>query len=692
MSQLKLIKKKYSIQSLYLVQSQRHNLGEIECRKYSVHPLFTAKTNFDTGANETVSLGDREMNEIDELKRIDIKMYVKEHYMLDVNKNGMAHCPFHPPDKNPSLQFWEGRGGVHRFTDYHGGKRGTLIDFVMKMENCTMKDAVQKIKATTGAVGESERVQPSPEYYIYKDLEGHPVFRKGKRLDNHGKKTFWTEHDSNGKWAKKKGGRDWLPYNLPDLKHNKRAIVCEGEKDADTVKAVVDELKLGYWVTSAPTGKAGWPSSITKYFEQMEEVMFIYDVGSEKDAKSHAAKLLAAHPHIDVQIGKVPLDEEGKDISDYLDQALDRCRALLDIQGKAERLQTPKRETDVAIETSEDLLKKLIPPIERLIDPFLERNGFTLVGGSKGIGKSLLVTQMALHYASGNSGFLNCEIEKPGRVLLIQQEVGEAGMQDRLIKMYAEGDFDTQGRFFTKTTTGNQWDLTKKTDKQRISDLVLKTHADLLILDPLYTFFPGELNSARDMARVISVLMEVKTKYNLSLVVVHHFTNKSHPDEIKQSTGRFMGHSNLANAADVTVAIEFLHPKYKGRALRLPYNHYAALETTTRHGEWPEPVHIERRQDQLMFHVSSIWDEIGKKVPPDEVVAFVKACGGEKALQDVISYFEETKSAHENTIRKSINEAIELGKLGKETMTGQHGRKILRIPMSASSREGCIPC
>jgi len=615
---------------------------------------------------------------VDEIKRIDLTDYVLTHYGIAVNSSGKASCPFHPPDTHPSLQFWIGDDGIHRFTDHHNDEIGTIIDFVMKKEGCSIREAIQKIKENGGVEVETG-VQRMEIKYNYRNIKDELVFRKIKRVDNRGNKAYWFEHKQNGNWIRGKGDHELIPYNLSGSIGRNKAIICEGEKDAETVKSVAQDLELDYWITSAPNGKGAWPESITPYFKGMEEVIFLYDVGAEEDARSHASKLLSAFPYIHVFIAKVPLHDEGADITDYLNISVDAHMALLDIQTRAERFSLSSDTDVLLVETSEQLLQKSIPKIERLIDPFLERNGLTLIGGTKGVGKSLFVTQMALHGASGKSGFLSSIVEEPFRVLLIQQEVAESGMQDRLRKMYSSGDFDTQGRFFTKTTTGNQWSLTENKDKQNIITLVEKTEVDALILDPLYTFFPGELNQAKDMSRILASLMELKTNFNLSLVIVHHFSNKSSPDDPRSTAGKFLGHSNLANAADVVVGIDFLHPIYKDRPLPLPYNHYAVVETTTRHSDWPAKLFIERKEKQLLFQESSVMDELGKKIPPNEIIAFVAACGGEKLLADVISYFKDTNEAHENTIRKSIEEAIQMGKLEKSTVPGLYGRKILRI-------------
>jgi len=623
---------------------------------------------------------------IKKIKSIDLKEYASKNYGISSDNRGFARCPDHPPDNHPSLQFWIGDDGIHRYTDHHTQGKGTIIDFVVKNEHCTEREAISRIKQNEGLEERLEEQTTTIEHFIYKTPDNQIAYRKAKKVLENGEKTFWFEHMQNGKWAKGKGECELIPYNLPASKEFHKAIICEGEKDVDTVKRVTNKLELKYWVTSAPNGMGAWPDSLNKYFSDFNEIVFLYDVGEEANinVQKHASKLLETFPEVKVFVAKVPLDYDDADITDYLAQETNKEMAFLDILNHVEEFKPdnngkPDKDCELKIETLEEFMSRPVPDIERLIDPYIERNGYTLVGGTKGVGKSLFVTQMALSYASGKAHFLRGTIEKPGKVLLIQQEVAESGMHNRLKKMVTEDSFLSEGRFHKLTTTGNQLNLTKKEDLERVKAFIEEVRPDVLILDPLYTFFPNELNQYKEMSQIVSVLLKLKTNYNLGLVVVHHFSNKRNPDEPIPATGRFMGHSNLANAADVTIGMDFLHPKFQDQVLPLPYNHYASVDIRTRHGEWPERFYIERRVDQLLFRISSIWDEIGKKVPPDEIVEFIIACGGEKLQKDVIAYFEKTKEAHSNTIRKSIKEAIQMGKIKKDPVPGTNNKKILRV-------------
>ena len=177
------------------------------------------------------------------------------------------------------------------------------------------------------------------------------------------------------------------------------------------------------------------------------------------------------------------------------------------------------------------------------------------------------------------------------------------------------------------------------------------------------------------MAEIVSVFMDIKSKYGLSLVVVHHFSNKENPDAPVSTTGRFMGHSVLSNAADILIGIDSLHPRYKSQKLPLPYSHYVSVDTTTRHAEWPAKFYAERGENKLLFQRSGIWQEIGRKILPEEIVDFIKANGGACLQELVIEKFRDR--AHENTVRKAIAEAEQL--LGKERLSGKHGRVLLKL-------------
>jgi hypothetical protein len=264
--------------------------------------------------------------EVQRIKReVDLRDFARRQYGIESNKGGMAHCPVHPPDKEASLQFWKGNNGLFLYSHFHSPEKigGTIIDFIMLIENLNTADAFRraeelfcKKKKKRGADGERVLI------YEYKDQLGNLVFRKGKKVNAKGEKLgdWWVQRYEDGKWVNKMGERESIPYNLQERAGKLQAIICEGEKDADTVTKVVKGAGLDYWVTSAMNGKTSWPPTITQYFEGLEEVVFIYDVGAERNAEKHAGVLRAAFPRLTVSVARVPLEQAEADITNYLDQ------------------------------------------------------------------------------------------------------------------------------------------------------------------------------------------------------------------------------------------------------------------------------------------------------------------------------------------------------------------------------------
>ncbi len=338
-----------------------------------------------------------------------------------------------------------------------------------------------------------------------------------------------------------------------------------------------------------------------------------------------------------------------------------------------------KVNTDIECETAEEIAELQIPEIDWLIRPIVERFGYALIGAQKGVGKSLLVTQLGLYAAAGKSPFLTDEITIPNplNVLLIQQEVSLPGMKDRLFKMRSEKVFDLGGRFRQKTTTGAWWNLTKREDYEKLISIIEKYKPDILILDPLYTFYPKELNTSGDISPMMQVLSDLKSNFNLGLIVVHHFSNKEDPDVQRTPVGRFMGHSMIANSADSTIGLDFLHPRYRQQSLPLPFQNYIMVEITTRHGEWPARFALERKEGRLLFEESSIWQDLGRSIIPGQIEDLIEANDGEMLQKDIIRAL--MNEAKPTTVKRALSEAEKRGLIAKRLLPGKGNPVMWRL-------------
>lgn len=520
--------------------------------------------------------------------------------------------------------------------------------------------------------------------YIYKDVDGKEIFKKVKKIDAAGNKDYIFFHKENGVWSQKMGKHKPIPYNLERFKDYEELICCEGEKDCDNV----NNLEISLLATSAPFGQNSWNDSLTRYFEGKKRLYFLYDVGAEKCVEEHASKIKSSLPALDVYVCRVPMPDREDDITNFLEKFENKQikkEKLLEIINKAEilELSTTLKERgfeNIFIGNFEDFLLEDIPEIEYLIDPYVFKGGLTEVGGVKGSHKSFFVTQMALYYASGVSPFLTGNIETPGKVLLIQQEISMGFMKKRLMQMILSGSFFTEKRFFPVTTTAQQLKLLNQNDYDLIRRWIDDYKPDILVLDPLSSFNTTEENMSKDMAKIVNRLSELKATYNLGLVITHHFSSKRNPNDPAapvEAGAWFRGHTVLSDAADILICLHRLPGQRENPNLPKAYEDYNLVEIALRNDRQPPKFAIEFDEGTFLLKESTIWQEIGKRIMPGQIEELLQANDGRMLQKDIIDYFKPT--ARPTTVKRAISEAIRQGLIKKEILEGRGSPAQLKL-------------
>ena len=596
------------------------------------------------------------MNLIEKIKsEIDLKQYLENHEG-HIFKGNMTLCPFHD-DHNPSMSI--------NFKDlawlwycHSCNASGDIISYLEKKHSHSKGDIIKKL-STEYNLGESSYHGTE---YIYRDADGNEVFKKIKIKNTTGEKEYKLYHKENNSWLPRKGNHEWIPYNLDRFKDFGKVIICEGEKDADTINA----LGTAFLATSCPCGKSNWDDCLTKYFKEILAIIFLYDVGAELDVEKHASKIKTTFPDKEIYIASVPMKNREDDISDYLEQFEDtetKRVKLLEVLNNSETYelgQTVKERgnENIFVGTLEEFRFTDIPEVKNLIGPYVFKGGLTMIGGVKGSHKSFFVTQMALYYASGISPFLTGIVEKPGRVLLIQQEISMGFMKKRLDAMTMSKHFFTEKRFFPFTTTAQQLKLMDKKDYDQIRKWIEQYRPDILVLDPLSSFNTSEENMSKDMSKVISRVSEIKGQYNIGVVLTHHFSSKRNPMDPSapiEAGGWFRGHTVLSDAADVLICLHRLPGQKENPNLPKPYEDYNLVEISLRNDRSPPKFSIEFDERTFLLQESDILRDLGKRILPAEIEELLRTNGGEMYQKDVIAYFKGTASP--TTVKRAIKEA-----------------------------------
>jgi len=515
--------------------------------------------------------------DLGEIKKVDLRQYARDRWGLVCNSNGMALCPFHE-DSKPSLSIFQTKSGSWRFKCFGCPKSGSIIDLKRFYEGLSEKETINQLskdfqgpikkvdpnaqapdKKKTAGQGAKKRAGPRKEkkekrrlFYDYLDPGGATIYRKLKIIYEDDTRGFFFQRPVKGKpdeWDFTIKGIDFIPYNLNLFKDHTEVIICEGEKDADTIT----RLKIIPLATSAPAGKGSWPDVLTPYFKDLKRASFMYDVGAEKDARIHAGKLKKAYPEMEIFIVKIPLEKEGQDITDYLSIIKDTKQkqiALVDLLGKAEKFmieEIPGRRCHAVVIADVEL-----KPIRWLWDLVFPLAKTSLLVGDGGVGKSYFTNWMASRITTGRD-WIDPEKKQPvGKVVIVTTEDGMADT----IKLRATLMGTDQNNLIIidgmlRGKDGDPGALSIGLDLPYIEKVIREAgNVRLLVIDPITEFIGKDVDDHRagPTRSALAPLKGLAEKYNICVLILSHM-NKDEAKKILYRTTGSQSYINVPRAA-----------------------------------------------------------------------------------------------------------------------------------------------
>lgn len=153
------------------------------------------------------------------------------------------------------------------------GIGGDVFEWVKRYRQCDFRDALTWLAARAGQNGTRQPVGPSGEW-IYRDLDGRPVFKVQRFDPSSRKKTFrQLRADGQAGWISGTGAMARVPrvlYRVDELKGKKTAWVPEGERCVDAL------LEIGCPATTNSAGACRWesttfPIAFGSYAEQLRQ-------------------------------------------------------------------------------------------------------------------------------------------------------------------------------------------------------------------------------------------------------------------------------------------------------------------------------------------------------------------------------------------------------------------------------------
>ena len=206
--------------------------------------------------------------------------------------------------------------------------------------------------------------------------------------------------------------------------------------------------------------------------------------------------------------------------------------------GKLSRIRKEKKEFKV--DTYQDVMSNMNSFPGWMVEGFWGRRSHGLVAGQPKVFKSTYTHDLAISVASGKPFLNKFKVMETGPVLLIQNENVDWMMKDRTEKMIVNKGLVGKARMKNNHVVNVQWpvdlpfysvnqqgfQLNEEEHQKQIEDMIKEIKPILVIFDPLYLMFSGNLNAAEELNPVLNWLLYLKNEYKTSVLVVHHY-NKS---------------------------------------------------------------------------------------------------------------------------------------------------------------------
>lgn len=362
--------------------------------------------------------------------------------------------------------------------------------------------------------GEEWRRIDANQYYDYTDEQGEQLYQVVRKP---GKQFRQRRPDPDAKdgWNWSLGTVRRVLYRLPKVlaavEECREVYICEGEKDVHTL----EDQGL---VATCNVGGAGmgWRP---EYNETLREAVVNIVADNDDKGRAHARSIRDALTGIAASITMLEA-AVGKDATDHF------------LAGKTldDLLITWSSDAPMKVELAIELwqfLDAADSPHDWVVPGLLERGDRLILTGFEGLGKSMLVRQLAVAAAAGIQPFQPDRDTNytPAKVLFIDCENSEAQSRRKLrsIALTTKGlsrPVPEGGMRLIHRPEGI--DLTRSEDAAWLVERVTAHQPDILVIGPFYRLHNANLNDEQFARRTVAVLDAARSVNNCALVTEAH--------------------------------------------------------------------------------------------------------------------------------------------------------------------------
>lgn len=231
------------------------------------------------------------------------------------------------------------------------------------------------------------------------------------------------------------------------------------------------------------------------------------------------------------------------------------------LEGRMSNREKKKRlmpQEGLRIETFEEVMSSLQSTPGWAIPGFWMKRSHGLVAGEPKSFKSTLVMDMCLSIASGAPFLGKYPVEDTGPVLYIQNENAKWIMKDRFEKMVVSKGLGGKVKA-KKNSLSITWPkeipfyminqqnfmLTDKDQQEFLEEQIKRMKPALVVLDPLYLMFDGDIASAQELFPILQWMLYLKNTYDCGIVLIHHYNKGGNGKEGVRGGQRVLGSTTL---------------------------------------------------------------------------------------------------------------------------------------------------
>jgi hypothetical protein len=359
--------------------------------------------------------------------------------------------------------------------------------------------------------GEWTPAGPASAVYDYRDENGNLLFQVLRTVNKDFRQRVPDPTAKSG-WTWKLGDTRRVLYRLPEVIEAVRAgrevWICEGEKDVHTL------TDHGLTATCNPGGAGKWR---TEYTEVLREAVVTIVADRDEPGQAHARQVRDSLVDVASYV-RIVEAASGKDATDHVQAG----HSLVDL------VEVWSTETPAKADLAPDLWEFISvadEPYNWIVPDLLERGDRLILTGFEGLGKSMLVRQMAVCIAAGIHPFLWHRSIEPHKVLIIDCENSERQSRRKFRPLAAASIKHGQrvpdgGLRIIHRPEGI--DLTRGPDAEWLMERVTAHKPDVLFIGPFYRLHNANINEELPARKTVAVLDAVRAAVDCALITEAH--------------------------------------------------------------------------------------------------------------------------------------------------------------------------